>query len=627
MDKIKNKNAPDQLTFPKVMKDKKSKSMITPVPLETLVSGFLKNLDSVEGIESAYTLVKQDEIDSKEMAPELKEFIKNANSYVVQKMNEKEQSLFNQWSEEKKKPKKERTMTTAPKSVKRKDTPFTINDNMKDLKLIRNEDAKNFFIEFLSNSGLKYIYGNGRWDIEIGPKIKLKVSLGNGTSNESGKQEATGNEDILKNDLIQYLIYGENGEFTFERESVIHLAKFLGMVPNENLSEEEAGEIVKPLGSMNQDRINVKEGAIREDGIINFTSDNGNIGKIVVDVAYTKGEGAKQYLSVKSFGKEGTSGANFTHVRMDALKIYNEKTFYSAIQVIDDILINKEKLDMPNLDIETLAKMNPSKIVKLHEQIGVEYESDYSVLLDVKGRPKDEHKKTQNDLKKLDQMEKTAYDTLMKLVEDSLLKNKTQELKTIQDYIKSFIVFGKDIREQAMNLFTHSFFKNFGINPVLYLQVFRDYGKEAPISGPGSKSKRDWIQLSKFDKDVNEGLDDLNQSEQFEDIQELTHNYNDMVIKKFIQDAIGWGYVLIAIVGNRIFFKEITEDFYRTDSNFEIDNIEINYPSATSKAINMRIYSSHYRLDLMFRSTNGSIYPGDMTVFYVMNNLQEYMSH
>jgi len=126
MDKIKNKTAPDQLTFPKVMKDKKSKSMITPVPLETLVSGFLKNLDSVEGIESAYTLVKQDEIDSKEMVPELKEFIKNANSYVVQKMNEKEQSLFNQWNEEKKKPKKERTMTTAPKSVERKDTPFTI---------------------------------------------------------------------------------------------------------------------------------------------------------------------------------------------------------------------------------------------------------------------------------------------------------------------------------------------------------------------------------------------------------------------------------------------------------------------------------------------------------------------
>ena len=75
-------------------------------------------------------------------------------------------------------------------------------------------------------------------------------------------------------------------------------------------------------------------------------------------------------------------------------------------------------------------------------------------------------------------------------------------------------------------------------------------------------------------------------------------------------------------------FKAMREHFQNEGFRiFEIDRIEINYPSATSKAINKRIYSSHYRLDLMFRSTNGSIYPGDMTVFYVMNNLQEYMSH
>jgi len=184
--------------------------------------------------------------------------------------------------------------------------------------------------------------------------------------------------------------------------------------------------------------------------------------------------------------------------------------------------------------------------------------------------------------------------------------------------------FGKDIRSYALKLFNHQFFKHFGLNPVLYLQVFKDYNTSEKIGD--SKSNKEWIQLSKFDDEVLKALSEYDESNNFENYN-TTNKYNDPYVKKFLRDSLGYGYILVGIVGKTIYFKEMTQDFYENDSNFNIDKMEINYPCKLAKLITMRINNKFYKITISFRSTNGSIYPGDMSIFYSIKNMVNYFNH
>jgi len=367
---------------------------------------YLKDLIEMYGIRSSFVPLTEDLFNSIQN-DEIRLFLKEANDFIFSRLTV---------TNNKKKKNNNSNKTIFSIEDKADKTNKVIN-----FKLTRKpEEVKLLFSEFLNKKkeqnpefSFDKILSPDSWSISISKNSKIKVKMGDGTSNESGTKNSIKNEEFLKDDLIEYHINGENGNFILERESVIKFAKFLGIVPNNNLSKEELSEVLKCTGSNNSNRIDVKNGSIDNNGI-KFISNNGDVGNIVMDVFYANGEGAKKYLSVKSFDSV-SSGVNFGHFKMNALNVYNEKSFYSAIQVIDDILINKDKLGKPELDIIELSKYPTSKIIELHEQIGIEYEQDYSVFVDNKGNPKDEHKKNQDQLKKMDINEKTNYDKLMEL--------------------------------------------------------------------------------------------------------------------------------------------------------------------------------------------------------------------
>ena len=151
-----------------------------------------------------------------------------------------------------------------------------------------------------------------------------------------------------------------------------------------------------------------------------------------------------------------------------------------------------------------------------------------------------------------------------------------------------------------------TFFKNWGINPVKYLQIFRP-------------SLVEW-QLKLTD------TDDIWYTENKEELVIADSLVNKDVVEDFLKNAFGYGYILAAIRNRMLYLKDY-RDKPIDEQCFKIDKYLIVYPTDTRKYIEIRIRTKAFTVIgflTKLKKITSNIWPDTFTFFYCCNDFDKF---